>query len=174
MSIHAPTFPRPNVDPAVFADAMTHLASGVAVVTFWDGPTPRGLLISALTTLSTQPPRMLFGVDKTDSSHDHLLAAEECSLNLLSDSDLAEAERFSRNDQAHDRFCGEAWRIERGRPPARIGALVSLRGLVDRRIDAGSHSIFIIRVENAEVGQHAPLVYFGRGFHRLSDPPRPA
>ncbi len=42
-----------------------------------------------------------------------------------------------------------------------------LTGFIDQRIDAGSHSIFILRIGQAEVSDQIPLVYFDRTFHRL-------
>ena len=96
MSIDPLTLPRPSVDATAFREAMARLASGVAVVACWDGETPRGLLVSSLTALSTQPPRVLFCVGKTASSHAALLAAQDCSLNLLSDEDQGVAERRRR------------------------------------------------------------------------------
>jgi flavin reductase len=168
MSILTLILPRPSVDGDAFHDAMAHLASGVAVVACWDGAEPRGLLVSALTALSTQPPRVLFCVAKTASAHDALLRAEECSLNLLSEGDQEEAERFSRRDRAGHRFDPRSWRLEPGAPPARRDALMEIVGFVDQKIDAGSHSMFIVRVNSAETRDHAPLIQFGRGFHRLA------
>jgi flavin reductase len=155
------------VDEHAFREAMARLASGVAVVACWDGDVPRGLLVSSLTALSTEPPRVLFCVKKSASSHGALLGAQPCSLTLLSESDRREAERFSRSDLAHERFKTGVWRLDPDRPPQRHGGLVRLNGFIDQKIDAGSHSIFILRVEEAEIGADPPMVYFDRAFHRL-------
>lgn len=141
----------------------------MAVVVCWDGPTPRGLLVSSLTALSTEPPRGLFCVSKRASSHAALLRAQQCSLSLLAEDDQREAERFSRRDLAHERFDADFWRLTPGRPPQPKSGLVTLDGFVDQKLDAGSHSIFILRIEAAKAaGPHRPLVYFDRAFHRLS------
>jgi flavin reductase len=167
MSVLTLTLPRPTVDEAAFRQAMSRLASGVAIVACWDGSTPRGLLVSSLTTLSTEPPRVLFCVNKSASAHDALLAARECSLALLSQDDRREAERFSRSDLAHERFRATGWRLDPDRPPQRRGGVVRLNGFVDQSLDAGSHSIVVLRVGEAEVGNSPPMVYFDRAFHRL-------
>jgi len=167
VSVLTLTLPRPSVDEEAFREAMSRLASGVAVVACWDGETPRGLLVSSLTALSTEPPRVLFCVKKNASAHGALLAAQECSLTLLSEDDRREAERFSRSDLAHERFKTGIWRLDRDRPPQRHGGLVRLNGFIDQKIDAGSHSIFILRVGEAKIGASPPMVYFDRAFHRL-------
>jgi flavin reductase (DIM6/NTAB) family NADH-FMN oxidoreductase RutF len=167
MSVMPLTLPRPLVDAGAFREAMARLASGVAVAAVWDGETPRGLLVSSLTALSTEPPRVLFCVKKTASAHGSLLAAKECGLSLLAEDDQGEAERFSRSDLAHERFQAATWRLDRDRPPEHLEGLVRLSGAIDQKIDAGSHSIFILRVSEAEASERTPLVYFGRDFHRL-------
>jgi flavin reductase len=160
--------PQPSVDEAAFREAMARLASGVAVAACWEGDVPRGLLVSSLTALSPEPPRVLFCVKKTASAHNAMLAAQDCSLTVLSEQDQREAERFSRSDLAHERFGPSQWRLDRSRPPERRGGgLVRLSGFIDQRIDAGSHSIFILHIGQAEVGDQVPLVYFDRTFHRL-------
>ncbi|MEI9891712.1 MAG: flavin reductase family protein [Caulobacteraceae bacterium] len=159
--------PRPTVSEAAFRQAMARLASGVAVAACWEGDSPRGLLVSSLTALSTEPPRVLFCVKKTASAHNALLASQDCSLTLLGEEDQGEAERFSRSDLAHERFRPDLWRLARHRPPERLDGLVRLSGVIDQRIDAGSHSIFILRIADAAVGDETPLVYFDRSFHRL-------
>lgn len=167
MTVLTLVLPRPSVDEAAFRDAMARLASGVAVAACWDGDTPRGLLVSSLTALTTEPPRVLFCVKKSASAHNAFLAAQECSLALLGEADRPEADRFSRTDLAHERFAPDLWRLDRDRPPERRSGLVRLSGFIDQRIDAGSHSIFILRVGEARVADHTPLVYFQRTFHRL-------
>ena len=167
MAVSALTLPRPAVDDVAFREAMARLASGVAVVACWDGETPRGLLVSSLTALSTEPPRVLFCVKKTASAHGALLKAQACSLTLLGEDERREGERFSRSELAHERFRPDDWRLDPDRPPEYRGGLVRLHGFVEQKIDAGSHSIFILRVGEADVGDHTPLVYFDRAFHRL-------
>ena len=168
MTILTLTLPRPSVDDGLFREAMAHLASGVAVAACWEGCEPRGLLVSSLTTLSTEPPRVLFCVGKTASAHGALLQAQECSLALLAEADQDEAERFSQRDRRGDRFDPDAWRLEPDAPPQRLDALVGINGFIDQKIDAGSHSIFIVRVTDANVRDGAPLVYFDRAFRRLA------
>ncbi len=168
MSVLTLTLPRPTVDETQFREAMAHLASGVAVVACWEGEEPHGLLVSSLTALSTEPPRVLFCVGKTASAHKALLKAQECSLALLDEADQEEAERFSRRDRAGDRFDPRAWRLDPAAPPQRRDALVEIVGFIDQKIDAGSHSIFIVRVTGAAARDRAPLVYFDRAFRRLA------
>lgn len=143
---------------------MAHLAGGVAIVACLDRGRPRGLLVSSLTSLSTEPPRLLFCVHQRAGTHDPLRRADRCTLSVLAKDDVDEAERFSRPDPAGARFTTAGWRIPEGDPPIFDGALVSLRGSISRRIDAGSHSIFILDVEAVESRDAQPLIYFNRAY----------
>ena len=157
----------PPADPATFKDGLARLASGVAVAACWADGQPRGLLVSSLTGLSTEPPRVLFCVRKAASSHDALLGAEAISLSILATDHAAEADRFSRSDLAQQRF-GKAWRLNPVEPPTLTDALVSLAGPVHCRIDAGTHTVFILDVSVTDSRAAAPLVYFERGFEALA------
>ena len=157
----------PPADPAAFKNGLSRLASGVAVAACWADGRPRGLLVNSLTGLSTEPPRVLFCVRKAASSHDPLLAAEAISLSILATDHAEEADRFSRSDLAEQRF-GAAWRLNPVEPPALTNALVSLSGPVHCRIDAGTHTVFILDVSATDSRPAEPLVYFERGFEALA------
>jgi len=153
-------------DEVAFRDGLAKLAAGVAVVTCRTDAGPQGLLVSSLTGLSTQPPRLLFCVRKAASAHTTLLQAEAIGVSLLGDADVAEAQRFSGSSLAAERFADGGW-TEAG-PPLRAGALATFTGLVHCRIDAGTHTVFILDVTRAEARDGDPLVYFEREFRSLA------
>ncbi len=158
---------RTFADSVRFRDAMARLASGVAIVACLDRGQPRGLLVSSLTSLSLEPPRMLFCVRKAAGSHDALRQAHRCSLSILSDQDAEEAERFSAPGRATERFAADDGRLGAGSPPVYARALVGLTGLISGGADAGSHSVFFLDIETVEARDATPLVYFDRAFRTL-------
>ena len=159
--------PREVPDAAEFRQAMARLAAGVAVVACLDHGAPRGLLVSSLTSLSIEPPRVLFCIAKTAGSHDPLARAERCGLSVLSDRDAEEAERFSSAERGAERFGSAVWRLQSDQPPLHRGALIGITGPISQRIDAGSHSVFILDVETIETRNAGPLIYFDRAFRSL-------
>ena len=160
-------FPRPTIQDQAFTEAASRLAGAAAIVT-WQAGGPDGLLVRTVSLLSTRPARVLFGVAKDDLAHNALLQAETCALNLLSETDEAEAVRFGAAVADKRRFAKDRWRIDADQPPRLLAGSVYLAGAVDHRIDAGSHSLFLVRVEAAEVNDKAPLVSFDHGFRRLA------
>ena len=153
----------PWADPATFKDSLARLASGVAVAACWTPKGPRGLLISSITGLSAEPPRMLFCVRKATSSHGALLGADAVGLSVLAADQQAEAERFSRQDLTHERF-GAAWSLDPAAPPVLPRSLATLSGPIRSRIDAGSHTVFILDVSIVTTRSGPPLVYFERDY----------
>jgi flavin reductase len=162
-------FPRPAVDDRAFVEATSRLAGVVAIVT-WRVEAPAGLLVRSVSLLSTRPPRVLFGVDKKDPAHAELLRAETCAVNVLSEADTDEAERFSKARPADAQFPPGRWRLQSDQPPRLIGGAIHLSGFVDHRIDAGSHSLFVVRVDTAQVTDRAPLVHFDHDLRQLAQP----
>ena len=156
-----------EVDDAAFRQAMSRLAGGVAVVACQTPEGPRGLLVSSLITLSVEPARVLFCVRKEAAAHNALTRANRVSISVLGDVHQAEAERFSSPHLAQDRFTASHWRIDSQAPPILSGALISLAGHREQLIDAGSHSMFIVRIAEADSTDLRPLVYFSRDFHGL-------
>jgi flavin reductase (DIM6/NTAB) family NADH-FMN oxidoreductase RutF len=159
--------PRDFADAARFRDAMARLAGGVAIVACLDHGQPRGLLVSSLTSLSTEPPRMLFCVRKAAGSHSALHRADRCSLSVLSDQQGEEAARFSNPALGAQRFTSPDWRVAPGDPPLHAGAVIAMMGRIGQRTDAGSHTVFFFDVETIETSPASPLIYFERRFRSL-------
>jgi flavin reductase len=158
----------PPVDPTAFRDALARLASGVAIVSCWDGATPRGLLISSITGLSVEPPRFLFCVRKEAGSHDALLAARACGIAILAAGDEAEALRFASSARAHERFTDPRWDLAwPGAPRLRAG-LTSAACVIDQTIDAGGHTIVLVTATHATIRPGAPLITYDRALHALA------
>jgi len=158
----------PQAEPQAFRDGMARLASGVAIVACETPAGPRGLLVTSLTGLSTEPPRLLFCVRKAAASHAALIAAEAVSVSLLNAADREEAERFCTPERAAERFDPARWSFEPAAPPELRSALAAFVGPVRCRIDAGTHTIIILDVSSARVDEADPLVYFARRFETLA------
>ena len=141
--------------------------SGVAVVACRGRDGPVGLLVSSLTGVSTEPPRILFCVPKRAAAHAALLEANQVCVSLLDNTARAEAERFAVSGV--ERFADGGWRLAANAPPVRRDALAAFSGPVHCRIDAGTHTVFILDVSHAEArGEAEPLVYFERSFRGLA------
>lgn len=159
-----PPPPSISTSPVAFKEVLARLASGVAIISYWDGDTPRGLLVSSITGLSVEPPRFLFCVRKEAACHDSLVVAEALNIAILSADDEEEALRFSTSARSDERFSPERWILSRYAPPTFRGGLAITRCRRDSVVDAHSHSLVIVSAQDHIVGRGLPLVAWNRSF----------
>jgi flavin reductase (NADH) len=151
--------PLPSTD---FRDVLAHLASGVAIVSCWDGDVPRGLLVSSITGLSVDPPRFLFCVRKEAGCHDIFLRRPALSIALLGAADKDEAVRFGGASLAHERFGADRWDLGSNAPPTYRQGLASAVCDIDEIVEAQTHSVFIVTATRHRLDPAAPLIAWNR------------
>ncbi|MFE0192281.1 flavin reductase family protein [Streptomyces sp. NPDC058989] len=157
------------VAPETFLDAMSSLASGVAVVTAADrSGAPCGLLVSSLCSYSAAPPSVMLAVDQRARSYASLLAAPEFAVHLLHSAQGEIASVFA--GRGDHKFAGQDWSWD-GPVPRLEGALVYLRCVRAKVVEHGDHAILVGNVAGCDVGPGEPLVYFRRALDwRLTAP----
>jgi len=143
-----------------FADAMSALVSGVAVITVRRrGGAPCGLLATAVSSFSASPPSLLVAIDHGARSYRHLLARSEFGVHLLSADQADLAEVFA--GRSDDKFAGLAYGWQ-GDVPVIPGALVCLRCRRSAVFAHYDHSVLIGDVVDGSLGAGEPLVYARR------------
>jgi flavin reductase (DIM6/NTAB) family NADH-FMN oxidoreductase RutF len=148
--------PPEPVNPLI--DALARLVCSVGVVGWRSEGRSAGALVEAITVLSAFPPRVLFCLPKSAPRHNSLLKADRCSVNLLTEGDLATATAFA--SDAEQPFDLTAWSTDAPNPPRYLQALAVLYGTIGARMDAGTHSAFVLNLDTAELREGAPLVAF--------------
>ena len=162
----APT-EAPGVQARHFKEALARLAGGLAIVTCWQDGRPQGILVSSITGLSVDPPRFLFCVRREASAHDALVGAHLCGVSILSAEDEAEALSFIDPGLRDFRFTSPRWRIAPSHPPVLESGLSTATCLVERVIDAGTHSILVVTAQSLGVRHGEPLLSYNRDLRRL-------
>jgi flavin reductase (DIM6/NTAB) family NADH-FMN oxidoreductase RutF len=152
---------------APLIEALSRLACGVGIVAWCDKGRPAGALVEAITVLSAAPPRILFCLPKATPEHNSLLEADVCSINLLTGQDMAMAKTFASGEDR--RFDPAAWSMKTPDPPCYRSALAVLFGNIGARMDAGTHSAFVVNLGGAELHEGGPLVAFNHGYVRIQD-----
>lgn len=142
--------------------ALRSFPTGVTVVTACDEGLPYGLTVSAFTSVSLDPPMVLFCVNANSHTHDHLLRAEHVGISILSGEQDDVATVFA--TPGADKFGSVAWHEGKGGTPLITGATVVLQGRVVQRDSVGSHTVFIVAVDSVEGEGADPLVYYQRRF----------
>ena len=153
----------------LFREAMTHLASGVAVITARraDG-NPCGIAATSLTSYSAHPPSLLVSVWHESRCHDALAASEHFGVHLLKSDELSLAERFADRSLA-DKFDGIDWSWDEDVPELG-GALAYLRLRRSANFAKYDHTVLIGDLVRGRLEQGEPLVYARRRMDWLMQP----
>ncbi len=157
-----------SIDKLTFRKVLGRFATGITVVTgLADGDVAVGLTVNAFTSLSLEPPLILFCLDKATASINAFYKGNGFVLNMLSDDQRDLSVRFS--STMEDRFANvqcETW--DTG-VPILNGCLANLEGVVDAVHDGGDHQIIVGRIDRIHQAEASrPLLYFNGGYARLA------
>lgn len=168
MSAVPATFDHDPTDARRLRDAFGAFATGVTVVTAC-GPDGRvGLTANSLTSVSLDPPLLLFCPARSASALPTLRATRRFAVNVLATDQAAVADRFAR--RGVDRFAEATWHDLAGLPVL-DGALASFACSLEAEHDGGDHVVIIGRVEAMRgSGGHDPLLYFRGAYRRVHVP----
>lgn len=148
-----------TIDATRFRHALGHLPTGVVVITA-TGPRggPVGLACNSFTSVSLDPPLVLFCVGRASSTWPAVRAAGAFRVNVLDRGH----EHLSRGFAARgvDRFAGVPW-TPTPSGPALEGAIAGIGCEVEAEHPGGDHVIVVARVLSLEVGEPTaePLVF---------------
>ena len=153
----------------LFREAMSHLASGVAVMTAAraDGR-PCGIAATSLVSYSAHPPSLLMCVWHESRCHDALTQCERFGVHLLGSDQLEVAQRFA-DRQAEDKFAEVDWRWDDDVPEI-DGVLAYLRCRRAENFERYDHTIVIADLETGRIERGEPLVYARRRMDWLIQP----
>lgn len=160
MTIADPGTTSPATGPSAerFRDVIGRFASGVSVITTLADDVPYGTTVSALSSLSLEPPTLLICLN-TESETGRAVSRSRCfAVNVLSACQAGLAAGFAVKGPA--KFHGVATTSGRRRVPLLVGALATLECRVVDQVTAGTHVVFIGEVEAAAGTPGAPLTYF--------------
>jgi flavin reductase ActVB len=153
----------------LFREAMTRLASGVAVITARrpDGQ-PCGIAATSLTSYSAHPPSLLVCVWHASRCHDALTSCERFGVHLLRSNEIELAHGFA-DRESPDKFAGLDWRWDGGVPEL-TGTLAYLRCRRAENFARYDHTIVIGDLEAGRIEPGEPLVYARRRMDWLMQP----
>jgi flavin reductase (DIM6/NTAB) family NADH-FMN oxidoreductase RutF len=155
------------VSQVSFREALARFASGVVIVTGHAPEGPVGFTVSAFSSVSLEPPLVLFCVGKTASAYAGIMAAPFFGISVLEEKQADVAAQFAR--QGIDRFAGVSLRASAS-VPLLEGALAQLECRRHVTHDAGDHTIVVGEVLDARWSPGAPLLHYERKFGAFSEP----
>jgi flavin reductase (DIM6/NTAB) family NADH-FMN oxidoreductase RutF len=154
-------------DPRTLRDALGCFATGVTVVTTLDeAGQPVGLTANSFSSVSLDPPLILFCLARSSSNLARFQRAEHFAINVLHIGQQPMSGAFARSSA--ERFDGVAWETWDTGAPILSGSLASFECATHQVVEAGDHLVFIGRVTRARFEpRRDPLLYFRGRYRRL-------
>lgn len=152
-------------DAAKFRQTLGHFPTGVTVMTAMHEGKPIGMAVGSFSSLSLDPPQVLFCAGKGSSSWPKIQAHGAFCVNILADDQENVSRVFA--SKADDKFNEIGWKRTGNDNPLIEGVLAYVDCSIENVIDSGDHWIVIGAVTDLDVlHEGSPLIFFRGGYGR--------
>ncbi|RMI28290.1 3-hydroxy-9,10-secoandrosta-1,3,5(10)-triene-9,17-dione monooxygenase reductase subunit [Nocardia stercoris] len=138
----------PAIDPRQFRNVVGQFCTGITVITTFDGEgeakTPIGFACQSFSSLSLNPPLVLFCPTKESRSWAAIERNGSFAVNMLAEEQQPVCARFGSREP--DKFAGVDWHTSELDLPVLDGSLATMQCTVDNVLDGGDHYIVVGRV----------------------------
>lgn len=141
------------IDAASFREAMRQLAGGVSIITIGKGEDLSGLTVTSVTSLSAEPPTVVFCINRSSSSWPVLHRHRIFAVNVIAPEHQPLADSFSGRNGAKgkERLHGAHWLELATGAPVLADAVAALDCEVEELIERHTSAIVIGRVVASRV-----------------------
>ena len=147
----------PTDDTRAYRQALGRFPTGVAVITCADDDELAGLTINSFSSVSLDPPLVLWSADKGSRSLALFRKATAFAVNILAADQMAISNRFARS--GGEKFANLAWTPGLEGAPLLTGVSASFECLREAEHDAGDHVVIFGRVASYRNFARSPLLF---------------
>lgn len=165
----------PEIEAAAYRNVMGRFPTGVTIITAIDPDdgSPVGLAASSFTSVSMDPPLVLFCAGNFSSSWPRIRRAGHYCVNILAADDEWISRQFS--SKVPDKFANVSWRTDASGAPVLDDAHSWIDCSIHDEIVAGDHIIVVGRVLALGAAEEGgPLAYYRGGYGQFSPTAPPA
>ena len=157
-----------SLSTLVLRTALGRFATGVTIVgcRAADG-SPVGLTVNSFSTLSLQPPLILWSLRSASPNLEAFLAAPHFAVNVLAESQVELSRRFA--SPAVDKFAEGLWTSGLGDAPVLAGCAAVFECERVSHQTAGDHVLFIGQVLAVSEAPQTPLVFQSGHYRKLGE-----
>lgn len=158
-------------DQRRFRDAAGTFVTGVTVVTTLDAAgDPAGLTVNSFTSVSLDPPMVLFCLGKESTTFEAFSARNGFAVNVLAASQREVSDLFARPG---DRFADIDWMPGYAGLPVLVDSLATFECSLAHDYDGGDHRILVGTVREVRLREtdEAALGYFRSRYAGIPTPP---
>lgn len=150
-----------------FKQAMGCFTTGIAVVSAVENNTSYGITINSFSSVSLEPPLVLFSLDKKITLHNTFTKANSFSINILADNQKHISDHFAFGDKSDWSNIPHSL-SEQTHSSIIDSCLMSIECEQFASYDGGDHTIILGKVIKLGKKQNkSPLVYQGSNYYTL-------
>lgn len=156
-------------DTAQFRTVLGHFTSGVVVVTGSSGEAPVGLTAQSFSSLSLEPPMVLFCVGRASTTWPRFRDTGRFCVHVLGHHQETVARQFAHSGA--DKFAGVGWSWGPFGNPVLDGCIAYIECSMKHVYDEGDHHLVTADVLDLRLGEGSePLLFYRGEFRRLFSP----
>jgi len=154
------------IDSLSFRQCLGKFATGVSVVTCVDANgEPCGITANSFSSVSLEPPLVLWNIAKVSNSLDAYLQAEYFAINVLAESQEEVSSHFAKSD--HTLFDNVQHETSANGSPLLPGTIAQFECQTYAIHGCGDHHIIVGEVLDFRSTARAPLLFFGGRYGEL-------
>lgn len=160
-----------QLSPDALREAMRAWSSGVTIVTAVHKGETHGMTVSSFTSISVDPPLIIVSLQTDSRTHSLTWRSRAFAVTILSADQQELSDRFAGLvPDEEDRLVGVDTETMITGAPLIKGGLSWFDCRVTQTIPVGTNTLFLAEVVAAQThGGGRPLMYYDRGYRRLSD-----
>jgi flavin reductase (DIM6/NTAB) family NADH-FMN oxidoreductase RutF len=157
-----------QIDPGHFRQVLAHLPTGVTVIAAHGEDGPVGMAANSVTSVSLDPPLVLFCPAKSSTTWPKIRAAGSFCINVMAGHHEEVTRQFAAKEA--DRFAGVQC-DHRPTGPGLCDAVAWVECRMEEEREAGDHTIVVARVVAIEAAAEVdPLVFFRGSYGSFQSP----
>ncbi len=161
--------PPRSFDSRELRQVLGSFVTGVTVITTVDAQgRPHGMTVNSFSSVSLDPPLVLWSQALTAPSHPVFNASGRFAVNILADDQVDLSNRFARGGA--DKFAGTAVEAGLGGVPLIAGCAAHLECRKVHCYPGGDHVVYIGEVERIRRAAQRPPLVFGGGRYLVAQP----
>ena len=156
-----------QADPATFRRILGHFCTGIVIIAAVDDGVPVGMTCQSFSSLSLEPPLILFGASHASTSWPRIRRAGTFAVNILAADQEAICRVFATTGA--DKFAAVEWSLGASGAPLLAGCVAHVECRLESVTRAGDHDIVIgAPLAMGENPAQLPLLFFRSSYGRFT------
>ncbi|MGP4038461.1 flavin reductase family protein [Gracilibacillus sp. D59] len=148
----------------IFRKAMSKFATGITVVTSEFDNDIQGMTVNAFMSVSLDPQLITISLDSKTNFHQNADKIKRFGVSILREEQQEISMIFAKQIEKEFKDFAELDGI-----PVIANALTTLACTVVNTVEAGDHLLIIAEVDEIEINEGNPILYYNSAYKRISD-----